>query len=171
VQCDLYAGDALGALGRIESKWKTMKRMFILRISAVRSEMLHLRARAALTAAQSSDDRDHYLRIATRSTRRFARLGLDWCRPGAELLRAGIAATRDQHDTAARHLRNAEEGFRASDMAAFAAAARRSRGLLLGGSKGAEMVEESTEALRERGVRNPARMCAFLSPGFPDSES
>ncbi len=167
VQCELYAGDATAALERIESKWKTLKRQFMLRIVAVRSEMLHLRARAALTAAQGSEDASHYLRVAARATRRFERLGLDWSRPGAQLLRAGIEASRDRHQQAAQHLRDAEEGFRAADMAAFAASAHFWLGALLGGSTGSQMVAESSEELRRLGVRNPARMSAFLAPGFP----
>jgi hypothetical protein len=50
-------------------------------------------------------------------------------------------------------------------MGLCAAAARRRRGELLGGEAGQALVEAADEWMRQRDIRNPARMTALLAPG------
>jgi hypothetical protein len=62
-------------------------------------------------------------------------------------------------------LTRAQLGFEAADMALYSAAARRCRGLLVGGGEGAALVAEADAWMRNEGIRNPERMTAMLAPG------
>ena len=50
-------------------------------------------------------------------------------------------------------------------MSLYAAAARRCRGLIIGGAEGATLVSEADAWMRNEGIRNPERMTAMLAPG------
>ena len=166
VQCVLYAGDPASAYQQMIAKWTIMKRVFMFKISMVRAEMFHLRARAALAIAHRSGDKRE-LKRAARDVRRFSRVPLRWIRPATQLLRAALADMAGDHNRAMQLLRGAENGFRAEDMRTFAATARRCRGLLLGGEQGLSMFAEGDAELRACGVANPPRMSLFMAPGLP----
>src|SRR5262249_47920716 len=50
---DLYSGDGVAALGRIQAAWPALRRSLLLRVQTVRVIILEQKARAALTAATS----------------------------------------------------------------------------------------------------------------------
>ena len=54
-------------------------------------------------------------------------------------------------------------------MALYAAAARRCRGVLLGGEEGRVLVEAADAWMRDERIRNPERMTAMLAPGSMDA--
>ena len=62
-------------------------------------------------------------------------------------------------------LSRAETGFDATRMALYAAAARRCRGLLVGGETGRGHVEAADSWMRGELIRNPERMTAMVAPG------
>ena len=169
VHCELYAGDAEAAYLRILDKWPTMKRVFMFKISMVRAEIFHLRARAAMAmaAAADADANGGAVKRAARDIRRFARVPLLWCRPATQLLRAAMALLTARPERATAYLRAAETGFRNQEMIAYAAAARRCRGLLMSGGRGQAMFAEGDAELRACGTSNPTRMSRFLAPGLP----
>ena len=52
-------------------------------------------------------------------------------------------------------------------MTAFATAARRRQGELIGGTAGAELITQADAWLRSQGVRQPKSFTDMLAPGFP----
>ena len=102
-------------------------------------------------------------------TRRLARQldkeGMGWTAPLAAILKAAVANAERDRPGAIEALRSAIALALAADMAGHVAAARFQLGWLLGGEEGAELVARSEEAMREQGVRVPARFAATLVPG------
>ncbi len=169
-QCELYAGDPLAALRRMDEIIPAMRRAFLYRIALVRAEITQLCGRAALAASMLDGDAARWRRRAEQEIRHLKKFRLAWCTPAAELLRAGLAVTAGEPDAAVAVLPEIARRFDTLDMGAFAAVARRSHGLLLGGDDGAGMVAAADDELHQRGVANPARMTAYLAPGFEASE-
>jgi hypothetical protein len=162
-QIDLYIGDGRGALARVEASWGLMRRALLLTVQMNRINMWHVRARAALMAAES--DRKH-LALARRDARRIHREHMPWSDPLATLLDAGIAARAGQRDVALELLVRAETAFTAVDMHLYGQVARRRRGQLLGGTQSAELVRDTEAAMIAVGIRNPERVAALFAPGF-----
>jgi len=166
-QIDLYVGDGPGAYRRVASSWRALRGSYLLYCQLNRINMLHLRARGALAAAQAPGaEKEKLLRVATRDARRIARERMPWSNPLAELLLAGVAATRGQTERALELLRAAAAHAEAADMALHAAVARRHQGLLIGGDEGRQLVEPSEAWMRSQKVQNIAGMVAMLAPGF-----
>ena len=63
-------------------------------------------------------------------------------------------------------LRDAIGGFEASDMALYAAAARRCLGLVVGGDEGRALVRDADAWMTGEAIKNPAQMTATLAPGW-----
>jgi hypothetical protein len=136
----------------------------------VRAEMLFFRARCALACASITGERQQYLGSARKLVRRLRKQRMAWCEPAADLVLAGLHCVEGRCEQSVEILRRAEEAFRESSTLALAEAARRQRGVLLGGSEGADLVAASDEWLRARSVANPERLTAFFAPGFSRSE-
>jgi len=81
------------------------------------------------------------------------------------LITAAIASTRANRDEAALLLSSAESGFEKNDMGLYSSAARRARGLLLGGEEGRELVRSADEWMARQKIVNPERMTSMLAPG------
>ena len=97
-----------------------------------------------------------------------------WAAPFVELVHAGLLIVYRQRERAIQALRAAEQGFRAVDMALYAAAARRRCGVLLGDDAGEQLVASADQTMAEQGVRRPDRLTRVLAPGFsspPSSKS
>jgi len=166
-QCELYEGEPEAVLERIEAQWPAMKKVFFHRIEAIRTEVVFLRGRCALAAAKRGDSK-RLLASAARDATRMSREKNEWCHAAADLLRAGVRAIGGRQSDAVELLERAEKGFRETDTHAFAAAAQRCRGDLLGGDEGGALVAESVAWMKERDVRNPERMLDFFAPCFED---
>jgi hypothetical protein len=169
-QNDLYCGDGKAALRRVLACWRPFVRALLMRIEYVRLILTELRGRAALAAClehAQSDERQRLLRSARRDAHVLERGRMPFCRPAAQLLRAGAAAAERHLASALAHLREAERGFDEADMAMHAAAARRQRGRLLGGAEGASLIGDADALLVAQTVVRPDRLVAMLSPGFP----
>jgi serine/threonine protein kinase len=150
------------------SQWPAFKRSGLERLQFYRIEALHLRGRTALAcAAQASSAaaRTALLRSAAQDARLLEREATPWGAPLARLIRAGIAAARQEAQTALRLLSRSEEELASLDMALYAAAARRQRGLLLGGNEGRELVEAADAWMAGEDIKNPERMADMLAPG------
>jgi len=167
-QIDLYVGDAASARARLAANWAALRRSMLLRIQMFRIEAHHLRARCALAVARHAPRPEPYLREAERDAQRVAREQMLWSNPLADLLMAGVHATRGQDARAIRRLIRALTRFETTHLGAYAAAARRRYGQLLGGAEGASLVAAAEQWMRAAEVANPARMTAVLAPGFED---
>ncbi|WP_437571845.1 serine/threonine-protein kinase [Sorangium sp. So ce542] len=168
---DLYAGAPLAARRRIRDRWRKIALSFLPRFQYYRVLIHHLRASAALEAAARAAPGDarlarRLLGEAERDARRLSREGAPWVAPMATSLRAAIAAQRGQAARALSLLEAAAAAFDGSEMALFAACARRRRGQLLGGEEGRALIEAADAWMAGQGIRNPARIAAIFAPGF-----
>jgi len=135
----------------------------------VRIESQHLKGRCALAAAEgrnlSASNRERSLRSAARDARSIERQKTPWGAPLAALLHAGVASHRGDQVETLRRLSSALAGFEAADMFPYAAAARRCRGMRIGGTEGERLVAEADAWMASEDIRNPERMTAMLAPG------
>jgi serine/threonine protein kinase len=164
-QIDLYLGTPAEAWQRLEKSWPAMIHSKILRVQFVRNEMLHLRARVGLAVAASTGDRT-VLRQVERDARSIMRTGMDWSRPLAQSVRAGVRALHGDADASRHLLISALRNFEKAEMRLYAAAARRRLGVLTGGDEGATMVAAADAWMRGQIVKTPERMVEVLMPGF-----
>ena len=81
-----------------------------------------------------------------------------------------MASHRGNVAEAVRLLGEAEDGFRAGDMALYAASAQYRRGRLVGGDQGRKLIESALETMTNQEIRNPACLLSVFAPGFPDTE-
>jgi serine/threonine protein kinase/tetratricopeptide (TPR) repeat protein len=165
-QIDLYAGDPARAKERVEAEWPRLSQSLMLRsIQIVRVESLHVRARAALALAPLAEARkERLLRDAESDAKELTSERLAYATPLAELVRAGLSATRGDSARAASQLGAAIAAFEAADMRLYAAAARLRRGELLADT---EAITAATAWMQSEGIADPARFTAMLAPGFP----
>ena len=167
----LYEDSGAAAWQGLANAWKMLEASLLRRrVQLFRIESQHLRARAALSAAAAArgpaeSRRDRLVDEAAGDARRIAREDAPWAEPLANLVRAGVSSLRSEPSRARDLLAAAEAGFEASKMALYAAAARRSRGLLVGGEEGRALVETADAWMRGERIKNPGRMAAMLAPG------
>ena len=88
--------------------------------------------------------------------------------PLAQLLRAGVAASRGDRTGAVDLLASAVTGFDAADMRLFAATTRRRQGQLLGGDAGRDLMTRADSWMADQQIKNPRRMTTMHAPGFGD---
>jgi tetratricopeptide (TPR) repeat protein len=163
---DLFEGRAREAYTRVAERWSTLRRSLLpATVQSIGILAWHFRARCALAVAEATGEAA-LLKVAARDAHAIERERMAWANPLAALLRAGIAATRDDRERAVPLLRAAIAGFDAADMALYAAASRRSLGTLLGGDEGRALVEQAETWMKSETVKNPAKMTAMLAPGF-----
>ncbi len=169
VQVGLYCGRAGAALALFEDRWPSIARAQLGRVQVLRVQLLHLHARAAVGAASELDAplARRLDRSALRAARKILRERLRWSSPLARLIEAAVHARRGERARAIGLLASAIEDFDASDMALWAAAARRRRGELLGGDEGGALADAADATFHEKGVENPESYCRMLAPGFP----
>ena len=121
---------------------------------------------AALSVAAAGGDR-RLLAAAERDATRLERSRAGWAIVLARAIQAAVAVRRGDRSTALTRIEQAETLATSEDLAMIAAACRRRRGELLGGSEGESLVAAADADMRVRGVVNPARMANAWAPGFP----
>ncbi|HEY2517857.1 MAG TPA: hypothetical protein VGI39_43605, partial [Polyangiaceae bacterium] len=161
----LYAGEPARARESLAGVWREMKRSMVLRIQTTRVALQDIRARAclALLIAGTADapairrEAEHFVRLQERE-------GVPWATAHAKVLRGCLAALDEARSEAVAHLGAAEEGFGELKLALLATAARRARGVVMGGEEGRAVVAGAEEAMGKMGVKEPGRMMASLAP-------
>lgn len=164
-QIDLYVGRPLEAWQRVQRSWKPMVNSKVLRVRFVRNEMVHLRARVGLAVAVSTGDKS-VLRQVERDANAILRTEMEWARPLAQSIQAGLRFIDGDVDASRQLLESAVHNFEKAEMALFAAAARRQLGILTGGDEGAALVATADAWLRGQLVKVPERFTEVLIPGF-----
>ena len=91
-----------------------------------------------------------------------------WSDPLAALIRAGVAHSRGDERATAEMASLAIEGFEVTDMKLYAAAARRQLGKIIGGQRGAELIDMSEDWMRRQQIKNPTAFANMLAPGFTE---
>jgi hypothetical protein len=149
---ELYDGDVVAARARLDAMWPLLRGSNLLVCPSIAIEAHHLRARIAIANGTSDPAAE----------RALARLeGNPWAQAMHALVRAGAEPDRDE---AIRLLGIAVETCVQGDLAAFAAAARRRRGELVGGTEGGVVIERADRELVDRSVRAPERFARLLVP-------
>ena len=160
-----YVGDPRPAWELLEQRWRASKRAHFLRVQIVRAWLVMLRARTATAlAATDAGERERWLRAAEADARRLEGEGAAWCLPFVPLFRGAAGALRGDGAGAGALFAEAETGFGAVEMPLQAAAARRRRGLLLGGDEGRALVASAESVFSAAGIRAPARWAAMIAP-------
>jgi serine/threonine protein kinase/tetratricopeptide (TPR) repeat protein len=166
-QIELYTGDYEVAWKHIEGQIRPLEKSMLLRIQGLRIEAMHLRARLALASA-TGNKRERRLRIAEEMARSIANEDMVWSQPLALLIQAGLARRRGDDSRAVALISQAIEGFEASDMSLYAAAARRRLGETLGGDQGRELIKKAGNWMSRQQIRNPEAFTNLLAPGFTE---
>ncbi|HEX8794638.1 MAG TPA: protein kinase [Polyangiaceae bacterium] len=165
---ELYAGDGVAALRRVEGDWAKLEASLLRRrVEIVRYASSHMRARALVAAAEASPgEREVHLGqvepIAADMQRRRSKVS----RALATLVQAGAAHVRGEEGATVTSLRASVDALENAETRLFAAAARRYLGKLVRGDEGAALVRQAETAMRAQSVRNVAAMCHCLAPGF-----
>jgi tetratricopeptide (TPR) repeat protein len=168
IHAHLYAAEVDKALRVVDESWRPLSKSMLLRVSMVRVESHHARARAAVLAAKRGRDRDAMLDLVEKDSRRVEKENVPFASGIATAQRAGAAAVRGDTDDAEALLRKAIALFDTSELGLYAAAARWRLGAMRGGDEGEAMVDAAKVAFKKQRVRNPAQMLAFLVPGFDE---
>lgn len=163
---DIYANDAVQGLERVNTLWPGLRKSQLLRIQTARVHSLHLRARCTLGAAELSPKVGALARAAERDARRIERERSLWPRAMAQLLHAGVAATRGNAESAVSFLDQAVRQFEDCHMALWHAVALRRKGQLVGGDAGRSLVSRAGRWMAGQGIADPERMTQMLAPGF-----
>jgi serine/threonine protein kinase/tetratricopeptide (TPR) repeat protein len=164
-QIELYTGDVEVALKHIQGQWKALEQSMLLRIQVLRIEALHLRARAALATATSTDKK-YLLKLTANMARLIAKEKIAWGQPLASLVQAGIAQQEGKSAKAINLLSEALEHFDLADIDLYAAATRHRLGELVGGERGRQLIAEAETWMRKQEIKNPTAMTRMLAPGF-----
>ncbi|WP_437336923.1 protein kinase domain-containing protein [Sorangium sp. So ce394] len=160
----LYEGDAAAALRFVLAATPPLLGSGMVAIPLVRGELHYLRALASLAVAARGGARAVALRaLALADARALDRRDVFWGPPVAAMIRASVAAQRGRAAEAADRMRGAEAALDRLGAALLAAAARRARGVWLGGDEGRALVAAADAWMEARGVRRPERFAATLA--------
>jgi len=162
----LYRGDISRAWTRLSAIWPEYSHSMLLRIQMIRIHMLELRARAALSMAEKTDQAKVYLRQAKKDARRLEREGQKWARAHAHYVRAGIAACMEDAVRAVKELTLAADQYEAAEMPLRAQILRYRLGDIQNDVATRALREQAEQWIRAQGIVSPARWSGMYAPGF-----
>ena len=164
-QIELYTGYVAVAWKQVEGQWPDMENSLLLRIPAVASRALQLRARAALASSGGGRDAAK-LRLAEKMAKTIEKVEMSWSEPFATLIRATIWHQRGETSNALTLLSEAIQSFEKAQMHLHAAAARRRLGEKLRDERGSQLVAQANAWMSGQKIKNPEAMTRMLAPGF-----
>jgi len=169
VELAQYRGDFSRAWTRISQQWDLLAPLRLFGFQSMTSMAFERRAQAALGMAAIASERKEsavdLLRSAERDAAHLDRWKMPWGAAAAQLVRAGIAAHRQQYDRAVEHLTAAENGFAREAMALHLAVTRWRKGALIGGEEGRMLVTNAREWMQHQGIRDADRTLDVFAPG------
>jgi len=154
---DLYNGNVLDALARLDDAWPHIDRIGALRSQHLRVELLTLRARALLSA-------DMRIGEAMKIAEELIKEGATWANGIGHLVRSAAQLAKGDHHEAVTSLLAAEGDFAATEMLGYLYVARLRRGMLEGGPGGAARAEAARDSLKDLGAAIPDRIADLLVP-------
>ncbi|QRK10938.1 protein kinase [Archangium violaceum] len=166
-QADLYQGRPADAWARLEKSWPALVSGQIFRAQNARMELYALRAQIALALVR--EDSSRRAKLLETAEQDAARVGREMRRDAPfleQLLRAGLARVRGQHEQALAHLSVAINGYQSANMPTHAACALWCKGELLGGEEGRALKLRADTLLTAGGIKRPERWATLLVPGF-----
>jgi hypothetical protein len=161
----LHGDDRRGAAARFRPAFAALGGSFLLGVETVRTVASLLRSLLALAEAESAPDPRPLLAEAARHARALERERVEYARPWAGLVQAGIAVREGRPEEARARLRASLDGARALGMPQLAAAAEWRLGELIGGAEGEALVASARRWADEEGIKDPERALAMLAPG------
>jgi eukaryotic-like serine/threonine-protein kinase len=169
-ELDLHAGNAERALSRMRDGWRSLEQAYVLELQICREEALFLRGRAALRRAcqvgASTSGGRSLLKSAAADAARLYRERVPYITAIGDLLSAGIAAARADHETAAAVLRRSVSALDALGLALHAAVARLRLADLVGGSEGESLRASALGYAAREHVTAVSAITDHLAPGF-----
>jgi hypothetical protein len=163
VRLHLYQDEGAAAWQIVEAEWPQLERRGLVRMYSARVECFYWYALAAL-AADGVAGKKKTLRRVARQARKLERERTPWTEGLAHLVRAAIASRRGADAEALELWQTAEKELFAADVPLMAMAARRQRGVWIGGEAGQALVAEADAWMEGQEIRAPARMAAVLAP-------
>jgi eukaryotic-like serine/threonine-protein kinase len=167
-KCELYRGNPAAAWNVINGAWAAAEHSMGWQFTRVMAFYFHAGSAVAL-ARQQPSQREQLLTVAKQEAQVVHQEGRHYSRGVAGILRAGIAMTEGQTETALQQLEEAIAGFTEAEMALHAAVARRRKGELLGGANGQALIAEADAAMEAQGIRKPQQWADMYAPGFRSS--
>jgi hypothetical protein len=132
----------------------------------IRVQMLELRARTAVAAAERSQQPEPLLLQSERDAQALEREGQAWGIAHSHYVRAAVAACREDAPRAAEELARAAELYDGADMRLSARIMRFRLGEIDPNDESRAQREQAERALREQGIVSPARWGGMVAPGF-----
>ena len=166
VELSLYTGEALAAWRHLDAWWPRLERAFIFDIQIVHIDALYHRGRCALALLQHPTEgappASKLQRQLRADTRRIDRERMLWGMVLSHLLKGCLAAHQGDPHAAEQAFEACEEAAIQTDMALFAAIARRRRGQVTDG--GSELIEDADAWLKGQGIADPRRLTRMMAP-------
>ena len=168
VQTELYLGQGSAAYDLIRDRWPELRRSGVFHIQHTRIAALHLRARAALAAAQQSSGRARarFLKAARQLIATLRRQPDTWAGALSLLAGSGLAALEGDIGATKATLVAAVKALQQSDMWLLAHAARIAGRTHLADGPADLTPDEATTWMTERGILNPTAISRVLAPGL-----
>ncbi|MBI4852900.1 MAG: protein kinase [Acidobacteria bacterium] len=165
VETTMYRGEGEEGWHFLNFRWSELKKSQYLRVQFVRIEMWHLYARSALAAIAQGAEASPLLKAAELTAQKIEKEKRHYGHALALLIRAAIAATRNQREEAIKLLESSKEKLIATDMYLFATAADYRKGQLMGGAKGKQLMEKACDWMRAQHIKCPEKMFDMVAPG------
>jgi hypothetical protein len=167
-QTELYLGQGPAAYDLIRERWPELRRSGVFHIQHTRIAALHLRARAALAAAQQSSGkaRARYLKAARRLIAILRRQPDGWAGALSLLAGSGLAALEGDVGATKRTLVAAVNALQQNNLWLLAHAARIAGRKHLADGPADLAPDEATAWMTEKGIVNPTAISRVLAPGL-----
>ncbi len=163
VYIDMYRGDDVGAYRRCEEEWPALERSRLLWVQLLRVMSWAARGRAALGAYVVARE-PAMLRCVRKSIRVLKKQKVDYARAMAHAIEAGLAVIDGDDERALARFADSERVSDDAGLGLHAAAARWSRGQLLGGDEGAALRDAALDMIRDEGLAQPERLARIFAP-------
>jgi serine/threonine protein kinase len=166
VSAHRYRGEGRLALAAMEAAFQRIKASHFLRVHMLRVCTLFERGLCAIAALDDAAEHDSAVAVAERCINSLLADRPDYAPPMGRHLAGCLAAALGRPDRARRELERAMDGLSRVDMGYLASCARARAGLLIGGSRGSDLIETSRRQLREQGIVSIERCLQMSAPGF-----
>jgi len=168
VQTELYLGQGATAYGLIRDRWPELRRSGVFHIQHTRIAALHLRARAALAAAQQSSQRERarYLNAARRLVANLRRQPDAWAGALALLAGSGLAAVEGDAEATKAALVAAVRSLQQNNLWLLAHAARIAGRAYLADGPADLSADDARTWMSAKGIVNPTAISRVLAPGL-----
>jgi hypothetical protein len=168
VQTELYLGQGAKAYDLIRDRWPELRRSGVFHIQHTRIAALHLRARAALAAAQQSSNRERarYLTAARQLIATLRRQPDAWAGALALLAGSGLAALEGDDEATKETLVAAVRALQQNNLWLLAHAAHIAGRTYLADGPADPTLDDAKTWMAEKGIVNPTAISRVLAPGL-----